>query len=61
MTTKEQILHLLEELPDDATWDEVLERIYFVAGVRKGLQELNAGEGIAHERIREEYAAWLTD
>ena len=61
MTTKEYAIHLIESLSDDATWDDVLERITFVSGVRKALHELDAEQGIPHERIREEYAAWLAD
>ena len=61
MTIKEHARHIIEELPDDATWDDIQERINFVAGVRKALRELNEGKAIPHERIREEYAAWLID
>jgi predicted transcriptional regulator len=61
MTTKELAIHTIENLPEDATWDDVRERINFVAGIRKGLQELDEGKGVPHSRIREEYAAWLTD
>jgi len=61
MTTKQHAIHVIEELPDDATWDDVLERINFVAAVRKAILEADKGEGIPHERILEEYAAWLTD
>ena len=61
MTTKELALHTIEELPEDATWDDVQERINFIAGVRKGLRELDEGKGIPHERVREEFAQWLSD
>ncbi|MHB9023193.1 MAG: hypothetical protein ACYC7E_03335 [Armatimonadota bacterium] len=61
MTTKEFAIHTIESLPEDATWDDVRERINFVAGMRKAQQELDEGKGIPHVRIREEYAAWLTD
>ena len=60
MTTKEMALHVIEELSDDATWDDVQERINFIAGVRKGLRELDEGKGIAHECVREEFAHWLS-
>jgi hypothetical protein len=55
MTIKEYILHLITEMPDDATWDDVRERIDFVAGVRAAMQEIDEGKGIPHARIREEY------
>ena len=60
MTTKEIAIHTIEELPEDATWDDVQERINFVVGVRKGLRELDEGKGIPHDRVREEFAQWLT-
>ena len=60
MTTKELALHTIEELPEDATWDDVQERINFIAGVRKGLRELDEGKGIPHECVREEFAQWLS-
>ena len=61
MTTKEMAIHTIEDLPEDATWDDVQERINFVVGVRKGLRELDEGKGIPHDRVREEFAQWLAD
>jgi predicted transcriptional regulator len=61
MTTKEIAIHTIEELSEDATWDDVQERINFVVGVRKGLRELDEGKGIPHDRVREEFAQWLAD
>ena len=61
MTTKEIAIRTIENLPEDATWDDVQERINFVVGVRKGLRELDEGRGIPHDRVREEFAQWLTD
>ena len=51
----------IEALPDDATWDNVQERINFAAGVHKALHELDEGKGIPHALIREEFATWLID
>ena len=61
MTTKQIAIQTIQELPDDATGDEIQERIRFVAGVRKGLRELDESKGIPHDRVREEIAEWLTD
>ncbi len=56
---KELAIRTLEELPEDATWEDVQERINFLVGVRKGLQELDEGRGIPHDRVKEEFAQWL--
>jgi predicted transcriptional regulator len=61
MTTKETAIHTIEDLPEDATWDDVQERINFIVGVRRGLRELDEGKGIPHDRVREEFAQWLAD
>ena len=60
MTVKEIALETIRQLPEDATWDDIQERINFVAGVRKGLRELDEGKGIAHQKVKEEFAEWLT-
>ena len=54
------LLRSIQELPEDATWEDIQERINFVAGVRKGLRELDEGKGIPHERVREEFREWLS-
>ena len=61
MKTKEVSIRSIQDLPEDATWEDIQERINFVAGVRKGLRELDEGRGIPHERIREEFSEWLSN
>ena len=61
MTMKEIAIRSIQELPEDATWEDIQERINFIAGVRKGLRELDEGKGIPHDRIREEFREWLSD
>jgi predicted transcriptional regulator len=60
MTTKELAIRSIRELPENATWEDIQERIDFIAGVRKGLRELDEGKGIDHERVREEFKEWLS-
>ena len=60
MSTKEIAIQTIESLPDDATWDDIQERINFLAGVRRALGELDEGKGIPHRRIKEEFEEWLS-
>ncbi len=60
MATKEIAIRSIQELPEEATWEDIQERINFVAGVRKGLRELDVGKGIRHELVREEFKEWLS-
>jgi predicted transcriptional regulator len=60
MTSKEIALKTIEQLPENASWEDIQERINFIVGVRKGLRELDEGRGIPHDKVREEFAEWLT-
>ncbi len=51
-TTRERILEALQDLPDDATFDEAIERLVFLAKIDAGLAELDAGKGIPHEEVK---------
>ncbi|MFP4453536.1 MAG: hypothetical protein ACLFPI_09235, partial [Desulfobacterales bacterium] len=60
MTTKEIAIKSIQQLPENATWEDIRERINFVAGIRKGIRELDEGRGISHEQVREEFREWLS-
>jgi predicted transcriptional regulator len=61
MTSKEISLKTIERLPEDASWEDIQERINFIAAIRKGLRELDEGKGISHDKVRQEFAEWLTN
>lgn len=56
-TTKDRILEALRSLPHDATVDDAIERLVFMARVEEGLSQLDAGRGIPHEEIRRRFGA----
>lgn len=60
MTTKEMAIKNIQELPEDATWEDIQERINFIAGIRRGIQQLDDGKGIPHGQIKDEFKEWLT-
>lgn len=51
-TARERILEALQDLPDDATVDDAIERLLFLARIDAGLAELDAGKGIPHEEVK---------
>ena len=55
MTEKEIVLKTVRELPDDRSIDEIADRIEFLAAVRKGLDQLDRGEGIPHDEIKKRF------
>lgn len=56
MTSKEISSKTINELPEDASWEDIQERINFIVAVHKGLGELDRGKGIPHGKVKEEFA-----
>lgn len=59
MTTKEAIIELIRKLPDDATIDDVMGELYVRRSIEEGLRELDEGQGIPHEEVKQRLAKWL--
>ena len=55
--TRDGIIEALREMPADATIDDAIERLVFLARVEAGLAELDAGEGCASRRRQTPTAA----
>ncbi len=60
MTVKQHAIKSIQELPDNAKWEDVKERIEFLSAVEKGLKELDSGHGIAVEEIEREIKEWTS-
>ena len=52
MELKERMLKAIEELPDDASVEDAIERLYFLAKVERGVARADAGETLPHEAAR---------
>ncbi len=59
-SVKQLAQKIVEKLPDDATWELFLYRVYLNANVMKGLQEIEEGKGIPNEQVFREMEEWLT-
>jgi sRNA-binding protein len=60
MSSKEIVKELLEKLPEEASLAEIAHEIEFIAGVREGLVELDGGESLDAEQLRERLRSWTS-
>ncbi len=51
-TPKEKILEAVQKLPNDATIEDAIERLCFVAKIERGLAQANAGNTLSHEEVK---------
>jgi predicted transcriptional regulator len=59
MACKDRAIKAIQELPDSATWEDIEERVRFLAGIDKGLADIKAGRVVPHEEVRESLKRWL--
>ena len=57
---KEQVIQMIQTLPDNITLEDVMEELYFKLQVDAGMKELNEGKGISHEEVEKRMSRWLT-
>jgi predicted transcriptional regulator len=60
MTSKEIAIKTIQEMPDSATWNDIEERIRFLAAIQEGLEDIKAGRVIPHQDVRESLKQWLS-
>jgi hypothetical protein len=51
---KTEIIRAIQDLPDDATVEDAMERLYFLAKIERGLEQ-SEGETISHEEIKAKF------
>jgi len=57
--TKEQMLKAIQDLPDDASVDEAVDRLYFLEKIERGIAEADAGRTVSHEEALRRLSRWL--
>ena len=62
MTIKDEIVRLMQDLPDEATEEETIneamDRLYLLYRVLRGDKQIAEGEGISHEEVRQRMLEW---
>jgi hypothetical protein len=52
---KEEARRLVDSLPDDSTWEDLMYQIYVREAVEKGLDDAQAGRVTDVKKVREEF------
>jgi predicted transcriptional regulator len=57
---KDSVVSMVQDMPDNATLNEIMAEIYFKAKVDAGLKELDEGKGIPHKEVEKRLGKWLS-
>ena len=55
---KEEVRRLLDTLPDDASYEDILYRIYVQQKIDRGLEASERGDFISDEEIEQRISRW---
>lgn len=56
---KRRIWETLRRLPEQVTFDDVVEDLYLFCKIERGVRQLDAGLGVPHEEARRRFREWL--
>lgn len=59
LNKKESVKKLIDSLPEDSNYEDIIAEIYFKQQVEEGIEQLNSGESITHEEVKLRLAKWL--
>jgi predicted transcriptional regulator len=59
-TPKQQVQDILENLPEDASLEDIQYHIYVRQKIEQGLADVAAGRVISHEEVQRRLAKWLS-
>ncbi|GAB3045120.1 hypothetical protein [Virgibacillus ainsalahensis] len=59
MSTKEEVIKIIKDLPNDVTLEDIIKELSVKEKIEKGLNQLNDGEYYSHDEVKEKFAKWL--
>lgn len=59
MTAIESVKKLLEKLPIDSKYEDIIAEIYFKQRVDEGLEQIENGNYLTHDEVKKRLEKWL--
>ena len=60
MSTKEQVIAMIEELPNDVELDDIEYHLYVRRKIMRGLDDVRAGRVLTQDQMEERLKKWRT-
>ena len=58
-TAKQEVRRLLDQIPDDATFEDIQYHIYVREKIERGLQDVEEGRVVSEEEMERRMQKWL--
>ena len=60
-TAKEDVRRILDQLPDDATLEDIQYHLYVRQKIERAIDEADSGQVVTHEEMEERMKKWLDE
>ena len=57
-TAKQKILEVVQDQPEDSSYDEILRELAFARMIERGLDDVDNGRTISHEEMKKRISSW---
>ncbi len=57
-TIKDEMIKIIQEQPDDSSFDDILRELAFTKMVEQGLADSDAGKVISHVEMKKQIKSW---
>ena len=58
-TAKDEVRKLLDQLPDDSSFEDIQYHIYVRDKIQRGLEDANAGRILTQDEVEQRMTRWL--
>jgi len=58
-TAKEEVRHLLDQLPEDVSLEDIQYQLYVRQKIQQGLEDVREGRVLTHQEVEEQMSRWL--
>jgi predicted transcriptional regulator len=58
-TAKEEVLKMLERLPDESSFEDIQYHIYVCEKIERGLRDIEEGRLLSQEEVERRMARWF--
>ena len=58
-TAKEQLIKLVQELPEDATLEDAMDRLFLLNTVEQGIEQASSSQKVSQAEARRRMNQWL--
>ncbi len=58
VTTKRKALEVIEQMPADASYEDMMYELYILLRIQQGIEDIEAGRTISQEEMEREFVEW---